>query len=174
MCALLHIAVAGLIYWRRRADGMALLAATTLLVSGVTASEIVLVLDEAGPLWWMSLQVAAILNTVLLTCFYLFFPSGRLSPHRSWWIVPLLAGGAIALDLLPYVVGYNREIGRLNSFVFDAWLVSLVVVQAYRYLRTAPPAEQQQTRWVLGGLIVAHGGYALIDNIRLALRRGRI
>lgn len=88
VCALAYFAAAGLIYWHRSDDRMALLGAAMLLAWGATASEIMVVLDELAAIWAWLVRGLGVLGTLLLTYFCYLFPTGRFMPRCRTWFRP--------------------------------------------------------------------------------------
>ncbi len=172
VCALAYFAVAGLIFWRRSDDRMALLGAAMLLARGATASEIVVVLDELAPIWAWLVRGLGVLGTLLLTYFCYLFPTGRFMPRWTRWLAPVWVAGAALQDVVPAVAGPSPLLGRLTSLFFDAWLASLAIAQLYRYRHAATATQRRQTRWVIAAVAVGIGGYAVVDVVRLAVRLG--
>ncbi len=168
-CALTYFAVAGVIFWRRSDDWMALLGAAMLLAWGAATSGVIQALDLLGPFWWWCVTGVWLLSSTLVTYFFYLFPSGYFVPHWTRWLAPVWIAGTNLHDVLPLVVGRSVLLGRLTSLFFDAWFISLALAQAYRYRYAATPPERHQTRWVLFGVIVGIGGYAVVDVMRLAL-----
>ncbi len=166
--ALLSAGLAGLIFLRRPDDWMALQGALTLLIWGVNASELLFPLDERGPALRLLGQTLGTMGTVQLTLFFSLFPSGTFVPRWTRWAAPLWALAVPLLDLLPLVVPPSPALGRLTSLALDAWMATLVLAQVVRYRRTSGPAQRQQTKWVLAGVVTAFGGFALLDALRLA------
>jgi MFS family permease len=56
---------------------------------------------------------------------------------------------------------YLGQFSGLISVVFALLLLGLVVLQVYRYRLASSYRERQQTKWVVFGLVVALGGFAL-------------
>ncbi|HEY0736002.1 MAG TPA: hypothetical protein VGD69_13900, partial [Herpetosiphonaceae bacterium] len=168
-CALMYLAVAGVIFRRRSDDWMALLGSATLLAWGATTSEILTPLDALGPLWWWLVTLVWLLSSSLITCFFFLFPSGRFVPRWTRWLAPVWIAGTNLHDLLPLLFGPSFLLGRLTSLFFDAWMLSLPLVQLYRYRYASTPTQRRQTRWVLLGVIVGLGGSALLDLLRIVV-----
>ncbi len=75
-----------------------------------------------------------------------------------------------------YIFLSNAYLGQLSgviALVFAALILGLVGLQVYRYRRVSLFRERQQTKWVVFGLAVALGGFALfliIGNLFLLLK----
>jgi hypothetical protein len=165
---LIYTALAALIFWRRSADRMALFCAYMLvLFGGATYTGLL----DAGlrtvtPAWYWLVGGLELLAQVCVPTFFLLFPSGRFVPRWTQWSV---------LVFVLYEVWYvflNAYLGQLagvSALVFAVLILSLVGLQVYRYRRVSTFRERQQTKWVVFGLVVALGGFAvfIIGNLFL-------
>jgi len=89
----------------------------------------------------------------------LLFPSGRFVPRWTQWGVLVFV-----LYFVWYIFRPTAYLGQLSgviALVFAALILSLVGLQVYRYRRVSTFRERQQTKWVVFGLAVAMGGFAL-------------
>ncbi len=158
---LIYTALAALIFWRRSADRMALFCAYMLvLFGGATYTSLLdLGLRTLAPAWYWLVGGLELLGQVCVPTFFLLFPSGRFVPRWTQWgvlVVVLYEGW--------YVFFTNAYVGKgspLFSLSFAVLILGLVGLQVYRYRRVSTFRERQQTRWVVFGLAVALGGFAL-------------
>lgn len=130
------------------------------------AALIAVLIAVAAPLGWAVVAIEA-LGRVLLTYFFYLFPDGRFVPRWTRWPTPIWVVGTTFHDALPLVFGYSPTVGRITSLFFDAWMLSLVVAQLERYRRAASPTQRQQVKWIMLGVAVGVGGFALADILRL-------
>jgi hypothetical protein len=142
--AIPSLIVAGIIFWRRSDDWLALLVALQLCnpIDGILGA----------PGIWQT--PASILHIIFITMFYLtftLFPSGRFAPRWEWW--------AVIAWLIFYIVQFFT-----SQDAFPDWLLgplylvfytNLLFCQIYRYWRVSSLVERQQTKWVVLGLVVA-------------------
>jgi len=149
-----HFSLAGVIFWRRRNDRMALLVALTMVTNG---SLMPLLLTYEGvalpPLWDFMKNV--VVYTSMITCVTLLFvfPDGRFIPRGA----ALLALGwaalclpAIFLPASPFsLTQWPRVVQILLLIVVSG---SGVYAQFYRYNRVSRALERQQAKWALLGL----------------------
>ena len=154
-------ALAALIFWRRSADRMALFCAYMLvLFGGATYTGLLdFGLRTAAPAWFWLVGGLELLAQVSVPIFFLLFPSGRFVPRWTRWCVIVFV-----LYEVWYVFLSDAYLGQftgLISLVFAALLLSLVAFQVYRYRRVSTFRERQQTKWVVFGLVLALGGFAL-------------
>jgi hypothetical protein len=56
---------------------------------------------------------------------------------------------------------YLGQLAGVSALVFAVQILGLVGLQVYRYRRVSTFRERQQTKWVVFGLVVALGGFAL-------------
>jgi hypothetical protein len=158
---LIYTTLAALIFWRRSVDRMALFCAYMLvLFGGATYTSL---LDEglrtvAPALFWLvgGLELVA---QVSVPTFFLLFPSGRFVPSWTRWTVLVFI-----LYEVWYVFFASQDFGQgspLGALTFAALILFLVGLQVYHYRRVSTFRERQQTKWVVFGLVVALGGFAL-------------
>ena len=158
---LIYTALAALIFWRRSSDRMALFCAYMLvLFGGATYTGLLdLGLRTVSPAWFWLVGGLELLAQVCVPTFFLLFPSGRFVPRWSRWGVLIFV-----LYFVWYIFLTNAYLGQLSgliSLVFAVLLLGLVGLQVYRYRRVSVYRERQQTKWVVFGLSVALGGFAL-------------
>lgn len=158
---LVFTAVAALIFWRRPADRMALYCAYMLvLFGGATYTSLLdLGLRTRGPAWFWLIGALELLAQVSVATFLLVFPSGRFVPHWSRWGVLLFV--AYEIWYVFFSDAYLGQFAGALSLVFAALIAGVVALQVYRYRRVSTYRERQQTKWVIFGLVVALGGFAL-------------
>ena len=162
-CSAVFIGAGAVVFWRRRSDPMALLAALALL----TAPVVVYFGGLDQPFHWHNAyglewggRLAAFntglrtLGFVLFLALLYLFPDGRLRPRWAG------AGFGIGLAAIAVVTLSNWEWGaRLLSVLPAAYwlfvavpLIASIVVgalgQLWRYRHAGAPLEQQQIRWV--------------------------
>jgi hypothetical protein len=158
---LIYTALAALIFWRRSVDRMALFCAYMLvLFGGATYTGLMDVgLRTVAPAWYWLVGGLELLAQVSVPTFFLLFPSGRFVPRWTWWSVLVFVFYEVW-----YVFLSNAYLGQLSgviALVFAALLLGVVGLQVYRYRRVSLFRERQQTKWVVFGLAVALGGFAL-------------
>lgn len=158
---LIYTALAALIFWRRSADRMALFCAYMLvLFGGATYTGLLDAgLRTVAPAWYWMVGGLELLAQVCVPTFFLLFPSGRFVPRWTRWSVLIFV-----LYEAWYVFQTNAYLGQINgvsALVFAALILGLVGLQIYRYRRVSSFRERQQTKWVVFGLALALGGFAL-------------
>jgi hypothetical protein len=158
---LIYTALAALIFWRRSVDRMALFCAYMLvLFGGATYTGLLDIgLRTVAPAWYWLVGGLELLAQVCVPTFFLLFPSGRFVPRWTQWSVLVYV-----LYEVWYVFLSNAYLGQLagvSSLVFAVLILGLVGLQIYRYRRVSTFRERQQTKWVVFGLALALGGFAL-------------
>src|SRR6266566_6013834 len=158
---LIYTALAALIFWRRSVDRMALFCAYMLvLFGGATYTGLLDIgLRTVAPAWYWLVGGLELLAQVCVPTFFLLFPSGRFVPRWTQWGVLVFV-----LYFVWYIFLTNAYLGQLSgviALVFAALILGLVGLQVYRYRRVSIFRERQQTKWVVFGLTMALGGFAL-------------
>ncbi|MCC7354544.1 MAG: hypothetical protein IT330_12420 [Anaerolineae bacterium] len=156
LTSLLCYALAVFIFRRRLDDGMAFLVSAFLLVFGTAMTGPIEILAQSIEAAWV--QYVYFVQSLLLIFFFSYllylFPDGRFVPRWTRWL---------ALILLPIVVGgLISDIITLDSLVSPSPISTVVFIlsvftamgtQVYRYTRISTPAQRQQTKWAVAGII---------------------
>jgi signal transduction histidine kinase len=153
--------VAALLFWRKSADRMALLAAVSLATFPMVFNT---PLINALPTPWSFLTLCIrFLGTQSLNLFIYLFPNGHFVPRWMRWV--------FVAFLLYWMVNTFFPFASLNPFSFFTLLGelillgpigSIVIVQIYRYRHVSSLQERQQTKWVVYGVCVGWGGYLVV------------
>ena len=140
------------IFWRKSADPMGLLASFVLIVTGTTLKQNVL--STLPPSWNVLVELVPFLGNISGILLGYVFPSGRFAPRWISWVF---------LGLIPYWIAetfFPAFSNALFAFViFLGVLVSMILVQIYRYRRISTAAERQQTKWVVFGATITLCAY---------------
>ena len=162
-----YIFVAYLLYHRKSAGWIGLLGAYTLvLFGGITFPETSMVIGMTYPSLQLPIIILDYLGNVAFPLFVVVFPDGRLKPR---WTAALVAAWAV-LRFPSYffpgsAVDWNTWSVWIQQFIWIGLFSSLILVQYYRYRRVYGPVLRQQTKWVVYGLMVGLGGYAVVRSI---------
>jgi hypothetical protein len=153
--ALIYLAMALLLFWRRSNDRMANFCAVMLLLFGCATTSGFLYDISVGattPLLGNSFAIH-LLILLLFTggqmCFLLFFflfPSGRFAPRWTRWVAALAGAYWLATVFDPTIPA--GPWGNLTLL----FIVAAVVAQIYRYLRVSTSVEREATKWVVFGV----------------------
>ena len=155
--AAVFFVIALIVRYRSAPDSMALICSYVLVLfaCGVVGPVPWIVYGDAT-LWGIpALTAIGRLSTPLgIYAFCLFacvFPSGRFVPRWLRWPAVAAAAGELAGLALAATgsVAAGSALIQNTGFVL---LILAVGAQVYRYRRVSPPAERQQTKWVLLGL----------------------
>ena len=142
------------IFWRKFDDPMGLLASFVLIVTGTTLKGNVL--SALPPAWNVLVELVPFLGNISGVLLGYVFPNGRFAPRWMRWIF---------LASLPYWIADAFFPAFSHAFfafvVFLGLLVSMILVQIYRYRRVSTAVERQQTKWVVFGAVVTLGGYVI-------------
>ncbi|GHO79586.1 hypothetical protein KSD_73570 [Ktedonobacter sp. SOSP1-85] len=148
--ALVFLVISLLIFWKRFDQPSALLASLAFLCIGIQG------LKGQGTSLFELLSDVILVNFLIL-CLGLFlatFPSGSFAPRWSWpvglsfWLL------ALAFQL-PAPWGILNWPFPLIALTLILGYGSPIALQVYRYVRISSPAQRQQTRWVIFGLVCA-------------------
>jgi len=164
--ALLSVGLAALLFARRRGDVMAVFVAFYLLAYGILFGGPLEMLNGGQPGAWADFAIR--LQTALLTTPTLLllglFPSGRFAPR--WMRLVVLASlpfSPLAFLLSPKVWVTFADPGLiLLACALGGLMLAGAYAQVHRYRRVSTPAEQQQTKWFVFGLLVWLGLLALL------------
>jgi hypothetical protein len=152
--------VAGVIYWRRSDDPMALLVATMLVVWGPLNGLFVLTPNATqgmSPALDLTLnRIPTFVGYMAWMLFFYLFPSGHFVPRWTSWLAlcwVLFSGSWLFTPFGPP----TWPLPLFNIVVLVLW-GSFLVAQLYRYLRVSDATQRQQTKWVVFGIAVAVAG----------------
>jgi hypothetical protein len=151
------VAVAGVIFWRRADNWIALFASLSLITFGTLSLPPSLpVLADQSSAVWLPINVLALIGTVALYIFYLLFPNGRFVPRWTRWAAGLFAVHEVFYWLFPRsVLDISSSFPLLDFVVLTTFACIAIGSQMYRYRYVSSLAERQQTKWVVFGLVSA-------------------
>jgi signal transduction histidine kinase len=150
LVVVLFLTIGALIMRRQTENRFAVFAAFMLLLFGIGLSEILQVLEPASPAFRTALRLLNSLGFVSFFVAWYLFPDGRFYPGwakylAGLWIVFEIPWTFPDLVPLPMWLSIPITLGLIASCLW---------AQVYRYRRRSTPAQRQQTKWVLFGLIV--------------------
>ena len=151
------VAVAAVIFWRRADNWMALFASLSLITFGTMSLPPSLpeLADQSSAVW-LPINVSALIGTVALYIFYLLFPNGRFVPRWTRWAVGLFAAHEVFYWLFPRSIFDIATSFPLLDFAVLTTIACIAIgSQMYRFRYVSSPAERQQTKWVVFGLVSA-------------------
>jgi hypothetical protein len=140
---LVYMALGVFIFWRKSADGMALLT-SLFLITFLGPFD---VLTHLNSNWAPVASLAAIATSLLIFLWFFLFPDGHFVPRVMRWIFLLFV--ATQVWRLFQTEQYEQRFALVGLFVFG----SILVAQIYRY-RHSNMAQRQQIKWVIYGIVV--------------------
>lgn len=165
---LVNLVFALLAFWRRSDDWLVLLFSFELISLSVMVTSNST--DSVGVIYpavaWVQQLFRAISLSLTLWILYLL-PDGRLVPR--WSYLPAL-GWTAWVFFFVFTFGVPNDVALRN---LDLILQSLAfgsggAIQIYRYLRVSTPAQRQQGKWMLYGIVLVLLGFiasTIIHNI---------
>jgi len=161
LTALLYLVIAGLIFWRKRHDALALFGAYMLLTGGLTTTSFIFAAYSPTDPWGKLTWAMGLVSETILTFFLALFPTKTFVPLAMRWIAPALA--VVNLSLYILVPSEPNVLFDLCVRSFNAvWLCTLGGAQIYRYRRVSNAVQRQQTRWVVFGVALGLGFSAVL------------
>ncbi|HLZ20590.1 MAG TPA: hypothetical protein VKQ30_00505 [Ktedonobacterales bacterium] len=161
--ALVYIAIALLIFWRRSADGVALFVSLTLVLWGLTFTGTMSALAHVHPAWFIPVESARFLGAALITVFFYVFPDGRFVPSWTRWLA--------FVWVFSQIPKYFRPASSLNPDQWPPWLnvaasagflAVMVAFQVYRYRWVSGVPQRRQTKWVVLGIALSLAAYLVV------------
>jgi hypothetical protein len=157
LITLLVSASIGLVLFLRRPDDrLALVTSLTLVLLplGFNSS----ITGTLPPAWALPTEVVTFLNSIGLGLFFFLFPNGRFVPRWTRWLMVVWVAYWVNSQLFPNDPLNNTWFPLIP---FLGLIVSIIVLQVYRYRRVSTPLQRQQTKWAVFGIIVTFGGFVL-------------
>jgi hypothetical protein len=151
------VAVAGVIFSRRADNWIALFTSLSLMTFGTLSlpPSLPALADQFSSVW-LPIHLLALIGTVALYIFYLLFPNGRFVPRWARWAAVLFATHEVFYWLFPRsIFNIARSFPFLDFAVLTTFACIAIGSQMYRYRYVSSPAERQQTKWVVFGLVSA-------------------
>jgi hypothetical protein len=146
---LVTLGLALVLVWRRGDDWMAMLISLFVIINTVgnigVSNSVAPNFDSAIVLFLYVLQQVSI--SALFYAGFLLFPNGRFVPRWSW----LLLVAFVVWNLIVTLTNLGIFIVLGYPLFYGIALTSIV----YRYRRAMTPVQQQQTKWVVTGLIAS-------------------
>jgi hypothetical protein len=164
--AALSLALAGLLYWRRPNDRMAVFISFVLLGYGIIMAGPLEQLRQAWPAL-AGLNAAAFQQLFFATPFialFGLFPDGRFVPRWMRWVTLASLAMAPASFIAPccsLAGGIRPELLWASTLYWLVLVILGVYAQVYRYRRVSSLAERQQTRWVVYGQLLMIGWFII-------------
>ncbi len=162
--ALVSFGVAGVLFWRRPDDWMAMLVSLFLVTFGANLIAPGLLAANLQTAWYVPLTMVTLLGWLSLNLLLYLFPDGQFVPRWTRPLAVFMVGINIFLDAYPNA--FSRFSPWVISAIFLGFGGSGVVAQIYRYVHISSPVQRQQTKWVVFGfaatMLVILGRYVPI------------
>lgn len=156
----LCLALAALLFWRRRTDTMALVTSFFLLAYGIAwggAMENALGAPQSEPGRMLANSIGSAMTFIPMLLLLFLFPSGKFVPRWTRWV---LSASLLCVPFLVLVPPVNVS-SSLFASVLDFTILVFVVVglyaQVHRFRRVSSALERQQTKAFVFGLFLAIG-----------------
>jgi signal transduction histidine kinase len=146
------ILVAGLLFWRRPGQTMALYVSFMLIGLSVSVMSVPAVAQVDAPIANIWFKLAGSAGWAGLSVMFYLFPDGRFVPR---WTRLLTVVWAVLVGSMVLVPGSPFDADSwapllTNSVFLGLWGAGLYA-QIYRYRHVSTPAQRLQTKWVLFG-----------------------
>lgn len=154
LVALLCLAMAALLFWRRSHTPLGLWASFFLVLLGCsgTFESLAGAFATADSPFLLRLLALLIhgLELPTVSLFLLLFPTGRFTPRWSWVVSVWWTAHIVSFNLpAPYNFNYWSPVLQASDFLL--LLVGPLAIQVYRYRHVYTPTERQQTKWLIFG-----------------------
>ena len=133
------------IFWRKPNDRAALVAAFASLIFPI---NLIIVPSLLPAFLRLSAQAMSVLSFDSFVLLFYVFPDGRFVPRWTRW----LWAGVLIASLVHYLFPSAPFTSLLWQVDVSVALLSVVVLQIYRYRRVSTPVQRQQTKWVVLGV----------------------
>ncbi len=152
--ALILLLIAAGLFWRKSDDWMVLFASVMVATFPLHNTPLPFTLMVYQPAWGWVYDSISIVALSCLLIFPLVFPNGQFVPRWTRWMALYEVAGAVMVTFFGTAI---REVPSRALFVGIVFLLpsfgTAVFAQLYRYFRVAPPAERQQIKWVVVGVV---------------------
>ncbi len=145
------LVIAGVIFWRKPDDRMALFAAFVLAISQIGAG---VDYQSTAPILQFLTGFYSVVGDIVTILLLFVFPDGRFVPRWTRWVALLV----ILSALLTAFLASTDAAGNIVTL----GEVSGVAVQIYRYVRVSNSVQRQQTKWVVFGIAVSTLSLAVV------------
>jgi hypothetical protein len=152
------LALAGVLFRRKRNERMALFVSFYLIAYGIVMAGPIEFLD--GVLPGAAETAVRLIQPVFLgvptIVLLVLFPDGRPVPRWTRWLIPV---AALSLIFLPWAEAGQAPYRLPSGAETITWLLmgttmaAAIYGQVYRYRRVSSPSERLQTKWVLAGFV---------------------
>jgi len=152
--ALILLLIAAGLFWRKSNNWMVLFASVMVATFPIHNTPLPFTLEVRQPAWQWVFDSAGMMALSCLWIFPLIFPNGQFVPRWTRWMALYEVVGAVMAAFFGDTI---REVPVVTIsfgifFLLPSFCIG-VYAQLYRYFRVARPAERQQIKWVVVGLV---------------------
>jgi hypothetical protein len=149
--ALVYCGAAAIIVWRKPSDWMALLVSSMFVTQGLYENNFLQgPFDNLASPWHVVGLAIAYTSPVQVLAVCALFPNGKFVSRWIGWTLLALC----LIDVTPSFFPAMPLSNLLESFFVLSAFPLVAGSMVYRYRRASTPVEQQQTKWVVFGLLV--------------------
>jgi hypothetical protein len=144
----------GLVLWRLGATRVGLAVSLALIVLPVSTYVGSNNWSAGDPRLFGPAVLTAVLDVGIMLAFFYLMPSGYFSPRRSWIFLLTFFGLMTVLTL--ETNGILMPSAGTLAFIGAGAVIHVLLTagfQVYRYRNDSTPLEQQQTKWILFGIL---------------------
>ncbi|HEY6406666.1 MAG TPA: hypothetical protein VIY29_04270 [Ktedonobacteraceae bacterium] len=149
---LVYVLVGVVLFWRKPDDRMALLASLTLVLFPIGINP--QIIATLPPAWILPAECVKFFGGVCFILFFYLFPSGQFVPRWTRWLMVAWVAYLASSSFFP-----DTNSSLLSTVLFLVMVVSLIILQIYRYRRVSTPVQRQQTKWVVFGIALGLGSF---------------
>ena len=160
---LVYFLVGIVLFWRKSDDRVALLASLCLMLFPIAFSTSLVA--TLPPMWMLPAEIVELLGDICIGLFICLFPSGRFIPRWTRWLMVVW----IAFFAINVFYPHSPLPSWLFFALFPGLVVSLIVLQVYRYRHVSTPLQRQQTKWVIFGIAFAFGPLVIVLRVEYVL-----
>jgi hypothetical protein len=152
---LVYLLVGVMLFWRKSDDRMALLASISLVLFPIATN--INIVGTLPAVWTVPTEIVVFLGNICIGLFLFVFPSGRFFPR---WARLLMLVWIVYWTISNF---FNAPITNslLYFLLLPVLVISMIVLQVYRYRRVSTPVQRQQTKWVIFGIAFSIGPFVI-------------
>ena len=155
--ALILLLIAAGLFWWKSDDWMVLFSSIMVATFPLHNTPLPFNLMVHQPAWEWVYHSAGVVAFSCLMIFPLIFPNGQFVPRWTRWMALYgIAGAFVGTFLGSTIIEVLGDFAGRAFIGFVLLIPSLgtgVFAQLYRYFRVARPAERQQIKWVVAGVV---------------------
>jgi hypothetical protein len=154
--------LAGLILWRQGGTRIGWTVSLILAIISITLISDANNVVANHPALEVPAYLLSIVGTMILLSFLYLFPSGRFYPRWAYIPLALTIMLFIALSAVyDQLISAPAQFEQFGPVLLLGALLLIGVFQILRYQRDSTPAERQQTKWLLFGVLLLLLGFPI-------------